>query len=68
MGNVKVQYKQRRGGDEAGAEIDDAQAFFAEILNTQFNNTKAMYEGLDDEMKQAFLDIFNGDLNMTNET
>ena len=67
MGNVKVTYKQRRGANEAGAEISTAVDFFTEILKEQFSQTKALFDSLPPSKQEEFLNLFDGELDMTNE-
>ena len=50
MGNVQVQYKQRRGANEAGTEVTDPKDFFTELLSDEqgkFDDFKTAYDGLD---------------------
>ena len=40
MGNVQVQYKQRRGANEAGSDITDPKDYLTELLTTDFDSSK----------------------------
>ena len=63
MGNVQVQYKQRRGANEAGTEVTDPKDFFTELLSDEqgkFDDFKTAYDGLDAD-KQAELKSFFDD-------
>ena len=46
MGNVQVQYKQRRGANEAGDDITDPAHYIKELLVEDYNSTKALYDSL----------------------
>ena len=51
MGNVQVQYKQRRGANEAGDDITNPLDYLRELLCEDYNSTKALYDGLSDDHK-----------------
>ncbi len=63
MGNVQVQYKQRRDGNTAGAEVTDPKDFIKMLFGDQaaFNNTKKMFDEMPADKQQAFKDVFGGD-------
>ena len=47
MGNLKAQYKKKRGSNEAGADITDAKDFFKEFIDSEttiFDEHKALYD------------------------
>ena len=68
MGNVKVQYRHRRGIFEAGSEIEDPKDFFESLVCDNYTTTKAFYDQLTPEKKQSFRDIFKGELDIGNQT
>ena len=61
MGNVQVQYKQRRGANEAGTEITNPLEYLRELLDSDFDATKALYDGLSEEHQTQFKSFFEGD-------
>ena len=61
MGNVQVQYKQRRGANEAGADITDPKEYLTELLMADFATTKGIYDALDDDQKAQFRAFFGED-------
>ena len=64
MGNVQVQYKQRRGANEAGTDVTDPKDFFTEMLSDEqgkFDGLKAAYDGLDADKQDTFKSFFDGD-------
>ena len=62
MGNVQVQYKQRRDGNEAGTEVTDPKDFFKMLLGDQqsWQATKALYEEMPADKQAAFKAAFGG--------
>ena len=61
MGNVQVQYKQRRGANEAGSEVTNPLDYLRMLLQEDYDATKALYDGLPDEHKDAFRSFFEGE-------
>ena len=60
MGNVQVQYKQRRGANEPGTVITDPKDWFEAFIEDEFDNFKPMYEQLPQDKKNTFKEIFDG--------
>ena len=59
MGNVQVQYKQRRGANEAGDDITDPAHYIKELLVEDYNSTKALYDSLPAEHQTTFKSFFD---------
>ena len=59
MGNVQVQYKQRRGANEAGEDITDPVDYLKELLIEDYNTTKGLYDSLPDDQKTQFRSFFD---------
>ena len=59
MGNVQVQYKQRRGANEPGSEVTDPKDWFENIIEEQFDAMKPMYDALPGDKKSSFQSIFD---------
>ena len=62
MGNLEVNYKQRRGSNEAGTEITDPLDFFREFLENNFNDFKPRYDSLPADKKAELRRIFDRDV------
>ena len=60
MGNVKVQYKQKRDGNEAGAEITDPKEFFKMMFEEedQYAKTKAAFSQMPADKQAEFKAVF----------
>ena len=44
MGNVQVQYKQRRGANEPGTEVTDPKDWFEHFIEDKFAEFKPQYD------------------------
>ena len=43
MGNVQVQYKQRRGANEPGSAVNDPKDWFEHFMEDHYDNFQPMY-------------------------
>ena len=68
MGNVQVQYKQRRGANEPGSNITDPKDWFEAFQEDHFDNFKPLFDQLPDDKKNTFKEIFDGSDVMSNKT
>ena len=59
MGNVQVQYKQRRGANEPGTEVTDPKDWFEHFIEDKFAEFKPQYDQLPDDKKNQFKQIFD---------
>ena len=59
MGNVQVQYKQRRGANEPGSEVTDPKDWFEHFIEEKFDEFKPMYDQLPEDKKATFKAIFD---------
>ena len=68
MGNVQVQYKQRRGANEPGSTVNDPKDWFEHFLEDHYDNFQPMYNALPDDKKNTFKAIFDDTDVMNNKT
>ena len=62
---VKVSYRATRGSHEVGTECSDPGDFFEELFSEEgFDIYKAKFNELPADKQQAFLAVFDGEVNM----
>ena len=63
MGNVHVEYKQRRDGNEPGTKVENPKDFLQRLFGDQdsWNVSKALFDQMPADKKSEFLSAFDGE-------